>query len=295
MKNIKSITLLATFMLFMGLINPAVALEGSVCDTSMCPTPVKVNGPVSSALSKVTGMNFLLSSILESQVKKQMDKALTADFKVDIEPFGAKSLMEGKFKKISAHADPAYLEGFYLSNIKAESVCGYNHFLYKGGEVYTNENFLLEFSADVTSNDLQKIINTPEYMKLMNSMNINVAGISVFKIFDPKAEVKNNRLVFSMRIASPMTMGQPKLVSSSMGMAVENGRILFTDLQTTPALASTNLNAVLPIVNKLNPFTFKSAILNNPKSIIKIQDVNFVNDKIVLKGLVIVPKNYYNN
>ena len=86
---------------------PVSALEGSVCDTSMCPSLPNVNGPVSSALSKVTGMNFLLSSVLESQVKKQMDKALTADFKVNIEPFGARSLMQGKFKKISAHADSA--------------------------------------------------------------------------------------------------------------------------------------------------------------------------------------------
>lgn len=292
MKKIKVLILLIMMALFC---SPVMAQSCDSLDKSMCPAVPKVSGPVASTLSKVTGMNFLVSSILESQVKKQMDKALTADFKVDVTPFGAKSLMEGKFKKITAHSDSAYLEGFYVSNVNAQSLCGYNHFIYKNGEVYTNENFLLSFNAEVTSSDLQKIISTPEYMKLLNSLNVSVAGVSVFKIFDPKAEIKNDRLVFSTKVMSPLTLGEPELISTSMGLTVENGKILFTDLQTTPVMNSMNLNTFLPIINKLNPFTFKSNVMNNSKSIIKIRDINFVNNKIVIKGLVIVPKNYYNN
>ncbi len=268
----------------------------SYCDTEMCASvPENINGPISSTLSKISGMNFLLSTILESQVKKQMDEDLTADFKVDITPFGARSLMQGKFKKFSAHADSAYIDGFYVSNVNAESLCDYNHFIYKDGEVYTNENFLMSFSVDVTSADLQKILNTPEYMKLLNSMNVSVAGVSMFKIFDPKASIEGNRLLFSMKVISPLTLGEPKLVSSSMSLYVEDGKILFTDLQLPHSLTSLNVDALLPIINKLNPFVFKSNLLHNSKGIIKIKDVNFVDNKIVVKGLVIVPKNYYNN
>lgn len=254
-----------------------------------------VSGPIASTLSKISGMNFIVSKTIESQVKKQMDKALLADFKVNIEPFGARTMMQGKFKKITAHADSAYIDGLYISNINAESLCSYNHFVYKDGQVYTNEDFLLGFSAEITSNDLQKVVNTPEYIKLMNSLNVSFAGVSMFKIFSPKAQIKGDRLVFSMNIVSPLTLGEPKMITSSMGMSVENGKILFTDVQTSPSIANANLNTLLPILNKLNPLTFKSNILNNPKSIIKIKDVNIINDKIIVKGLVIVPKNYYNN
>ena len=80
-----------------------------------------------------------------------------------------------------------------------------------------------------------------------------------------------------------------------MGLAVHEGKILFTDVHTSSSHANANINAFLPIINKLNPFIYKSDILNNPKSTIKIKDVDFVNNKIVIKGLVIVPKNYYNN
>lgn len=290
----KKIKLIITGLLLTIIATPVFANCDGL-DASMCPSVPSVNGPVSSVISKVTGMNAIISSALESQVRKQLNKALTGDFKVTITPFGARSMLQGKFKSISAHSDSAYVDGFYMSNITAESLCGYNHFIYKNGEVYTNENFLLGFNADITSADLQKMISTPEYTKLLNSMNVNVGNMSLFKIFDPKAEIKYDRLVFSVKVSSPLTFNEPRLVSTSMGLAVENGKFLFTDVKTTPAMASANLNSLLPIINKLNPLVFNSAILNNPKSIIKINDVDFSGDKIVIKGLVIVPKNYYNN
>lgn len=266
------------------------------CESDMCPSvPQKINGPVSSVLSKVTGMNWILSSVIESQVKKQMDKALLGDFKVDITPYGGKTLLDGKFKKMTGHSDHIYVEGLYLSDVNAESVCEYNHFIYKDGQVYTNENFVLSYSASVTSDDLQKTVATPQYLKLLNSMNVSVGNISVFKIFDPKAEIKNNRMVFSLKVISPLTLGEPKRISTDMGLEVEDGKIMFTDVRTTPNLTSVNLNSILPVINKLNPFVYKANVMNNSKSIIKVQNVNINDNKIIIGGLVIVPKNYYNN
>ena len=80
-----------------------------------------------------------------------------------------------------------------------------------------------------------------------------------------------------------------------MGLAVENGKLLFTNIRTSPDLHTHNLNSLLPIINKINPFVINTAILNNPKSSIQIKDVNFEGNKIAIKGVVIVPKNYYNN
>lgn len=290
----KKIKLLYVLMLSAFVIAPAYSYT-SECDTSMCPSVPSVNGPVSSVLSTVTGMNFLISTTLESQVRHQLNKALGGDFKVDITPFGARSMLQGKFKKITAHSDTASVEGFYLSNINAESLCGYNHFVYNNGEVFTNENFLLSFSADITSDDLQKIVSTPQYTKLLNSMNVNVGNITMFKVFDPKAQVKDNKLVFSLRVFAPLAMKEPKLISTEMGLYVRDGQIMFSDMKFNPCMPTVNMNTVLPLFNKLNPFTYKANIMNNSKSIIKIQDVDFENDKIIIKGLVIVPKNYYNN
>lgn len=298
MKAIKSI--ICVSILACMSIMPVFAVTESIEDdfssaSSMCPVEKKVNGPIAATLSKITGMNAIIAATLESQVRKQMNKALNGDFKVEITPFGAKSMLEGKFKKISAKSDSIYLDGFYLSNVIAESLCGYNHFIYKNGEVYTNEDFLLGFSADVTTEDLQKTLSTPQYQKLLNSMTVNMGNVTIFKVYDPKAEIKNDRLFVKVKFISPLTLGEPRQVSTDMGLAVHEGKILFTDVHTSSSHANANINAFLPIINKLNPFIYKSDILNNPKSTIKIKDVDFVNNKIVIKGLVIVPKNYYNN
>ena len=288
-------SLIMFLSLFLNHLAFAASIISDCEELSVCPATTKVNGPVSSFFSKVTGMNLLVSGILESQIKKQMDKALDANFKIDIVPFGAKTLLNGEFKSFTAHSDYMNLEGLYLSNINAESLCSYNHFVYKDNNIYTAENFLLGFSADITSSDLQKTLMTEEYQGLLNSMNVSVAGVTVLKVFNPIAKIEGNKLHFSVNVISPMTLGKTKTISTTMTMLVDNGKIMFTDLQTSPKLVNTRMEAFLPLLNNLNPFTIKAAILENKDSSVKIKKIDFVGDKIVIKGLVIVPKNYYNS
>lgn len=262
---------------------------------SMCPATPVVNGPISAALSKYSGMNYLVSTTLESQVRRQMNKALSGNFKVDIAPFGAMSMLEGKFKSIEANSDSAIIDGLYLSNVSGQSLCGYNRFVYKNGEVLTAENFLLGFRAEITSNDLQKMMNTPEYTRLLNSLNVNFGNVSVLKVFDPKAEIKDNKLIITVRYMAPLAMREPKKASIKMGIIAQDGNIEFTDIETMSGHSAFNVNGLLPILNKLNPLAFNADVLNNSKSIIKLKDVAIINDRIIIKGLVIVPKNYYNN
>jgi hypothetical protein len=223
-----------------------------------------------------------------------MDKALNADFNVQINAFGGKSLIDGKFKSLQTTAKSANIEGLALSNVTAKSVCEYNHFIYENNEVYTNENFLLEFNTDITTEDLNKTINSIEYTRLMNSLNISVGGYTIFKVYNPKAEIKNNKLSYSLTIYSPIFKHQPKTFTVAMGVYVEDEIVKFSEIEINPALNNTNLNNILPIINKLNPLSFKASILKNTQSIIKIHDIHIIDNKISIKGLVIVPKNYYN-
>lgn len=261
---------------------------------NMCPNSQDVNGKISATLSKITGMNALISNTLESQVKKQIDKALNGDFRVEIIPFGAKSMLSGKFKKLTFYSESANLDGLSLSNISAESVCEYNHFVYKNGAVYTNENFILKFSAEVTNDDLKEIVSSSEYQKLIKSLNVGVGNFSFLKVYDPIAQVIDDKVNFSVKVLSPLTYYEEKIISTSMGLMVEDSQLMFTEITTTPQL-KTNLSSLIPLINKINPFIMNAAIMNNPDSQIKIQNINIENNKIFVKGLVIVPKNYYNN
>ena len=259
-----------------------------------CPETPAVNGKFSATLSKITGMNALIANTLESQVKKQLDKALEGDFAVEITPFGARSMLQGKFKKLQFSAPSANIEGLALTNIKAESLCDYNHFVYKNGEVYTNEDFTLSFSAEITNDDLKELVMMPEYQKLVKSLNVGVGNFSFIKVYDPLAEVVDNKLKFSVKVMSPLTYYEPKIISTTMGIVVENGQLTFTEISTTPQV-KTNLSSIIPLINKINPFIINTAIMNNPDSSIRVQNIDILENKIFVKGLVIVPKNYYNN
>jgi len=285
----KNVFLLLIFLIFSCL----PVFSGCSYDTK-CPEIYSVNGKISSTLSKITGMNAIISNTLESQVKKQLDKALSGDFDVQITPFGARSMLQGKFKKLEFSAQSANLEGLALTNVRAESVCEYNHFVYKNGEVYTNEDFILAFSAEITNDDLKEIVATTEYQKLIKSLNVNVGNFSFVKVYEPVAEVVGEKLRFSVKVLSPLTYYEPKTVSTTMALGVENGRLIFTEFTTVPQI-KTNLSSVIPLINKINPFVVNIAIMNNPDSHIKIDSINIINDRIFVKGLVIVPKNYYNN
>ena len=240
-------------------------------------------------------MNFLISKTLESQVKKQLDKALLGDFDVQIQPFGGLSMLQGKFRRIVADSPYINLEGFYLSNVHGESLCDYNHFVYSYGNVYTAENFIISFSAEATSLDLQKLVETPQYKKLINSLNINVGGMSVFKVFEPQVTIENNRILLLFKYFSPMTMKTPKDLKAYLSIYAQDGQIMFGEMEFVPSLSSINMRNLLPIINKLNPLVYNTNILNNENSFIKVTSLDFIDNKIVIKGLVIVPKNYYNN
>lgn len=54
---------------------PAFSQSCSEAASSMCPAVPKVNGTVSAAFSKYTGMNAIIAATLESQVRKAIERS----------------------------------------------------------------------------------------------------------------------------------------------------------------------------------------------------------------------------
>lgn len=268
----------------------------AACDTSMCAQPpYPVGGSISTTISNITGVNFILSKALEIAVEKELKNALGSKFDVEIYPYGGKNLIDGKFKKVTAKSKNLNINGLHISEVTAESLCDYNRFVLKDGKVFTAENFLFGYTATITSDDLQKTLLSPEYIKLLNSTTVSVNNFVMFKLFDPIAKIKNDRLYLSVKVISPLINAKGvKEISLNMGLAVNNGQIVFTDVKLNDN-ACANLNSLLPIINKINPFTFKTNIMDNRNSVVKVNDIYMTSDKIVIKGVVLTPKNYYND
>lgn len=267
----------------------------AVCDTSLCPkAPYPVSSGLPLVLSNITGTNLLFTTIGEMEIEKQLKKELGAKFNVQIYPYGGKNLLDGKFKKITAKADNVVINGLYVTSVKAESMCEYSHFVRKGKDVYAGENFLSQFNVVISASDLQRTVSSSQYSKMLESMNMSFNNFILFKVFDPVATIKNNRIDLSLKLVSPLVhAGNVRTVSMNMGLGVEDGKIRFTDIKMNDVSGNINLNAILPIINKMNPFTYQANIMKNKGSVVKINDIKIVNNNINIKGTVFIPKNYY--
>ncbi len=262
------------------------------CDKSLCPAaPYPVSSGIPMFLSNVTGSNFLLTKIGEMTIQRQLAKELGANFNVEIYPYGAKDLIDGKFRKITADAGNVVINGLHITSIKSESICDYNHFVTVGEDVYPAENFISKFEVVVTSNDLQRTFSSCKYKKMLENMKMSVNNFILFKVFDPAASISNNRINLSLKMISPLiSAGNVKSVDLNMGLAVHDGRIQFTDVKLGQKSANININAILPIINKLNPFMYETDILKSKGSIVNIRDVQILNNEIHISGNVFIPK-----
>lgn len=274
-----------------------IVTTGSVnADTSMCAQPpYPVSGAAGTFLSKITGMNFILTKTAENAVERAIKDQLGGDFDVKITPYGGKNLIDGKFQKITGTGENIVVEGVHFSKIEAASLCEYNRFVFKNfyKDVYTAENFLLGYTATISSEDLQKTIVSPEATKIVNSFTKTIGDFVVFKVFNPKASVRGERVFLSMNVISPMFLStSAKEVSVNMGLSVKDGQIMFSDVKLNNSSKNVDLSTFLPIINKMNPFLYKTNIMDNRNSVIKVNDIKVADSKIVVSGIVIVPKNY---
>jgi hypothetical protein len=259
-------------------------------DNSLCPQPpYPVRSGIPLFFSNITGSNLILTGTLETVIQNELKKQFGAKFDVQIYPYGAKDLMDGKFKRVTANAKNVVINNWYITSVTSDSVCGYNRFVKNGDEVYSAENFLSKFEVVISSDDLNKIFQSSEYAKMLNSAKFSFNQIIFFRIFDPAAVIVKNRIDLSFKWLSSLgASGAPAVVSLNTGLAVENGKIKFTDIRINKGRI--NLDRLLPLINKINPFVYETDIMKTKGSIVQIDNVNIVNNNSVIQGSVFIPK-----
>ncbi len=267
------------------------------CDTSVCKQPpYPVSDGAGAFFSKVTGMNFIVTKTAESAIERSIKKKLGAKFDIEITPYGGKGLFEGKFKKITAEGENVVIDGMHFSRIYAESLCEYNQFIFKDfyKEIYTAEPFLAEYTAVLTSDDLQKTVLSEQYRKFLESLTVKIGNMVMFRAFDPQISVNGDKLHLSVRVVTPMSFSNSaKQVSVDLGLEVQDEQIVFSDISFNNGAKFLSADALLPFINKLNPFVYKANIMDNRNSIVKVHNIKVSDGMVLIKGSVLVPKNYY--
>lgn len=244
-------------------------------------------------ISNASGTNFLLTKIVEATFQKELKKEMQSNFNVEIKAYGAKNFLDGKFKNLTVESKKINSQNVSATNFYANSLCDYNHIILKDDKLYFAENFLLEYSSEITDNDLKRTVLSPNYLNLINKIDLSLGGLTLFKIHEPTIEIKNNRIYMSAKMTNMTFYGtKTQIFKMNSKLKVQDEKIVFTDVNIGSNNYGLSQSFVLSMINNLNPFVFNFKIDDNNRAKIKVKDLKIENNTIYVKGIVIIPKNY---
>lgn len=264
----------------------------AICDYSAkcAPKAYDLSSKGAQITSRITGMTFLTEKIAQFIIKKQLKKATKEKFKVEMKSYSINDLRHGRFKSLKISGKNLDIDGVYLTSLEAKTLCDFNYVeLYKNS-IKFKENMVMDFAMEISSQDLQKTVQSTGYLDKLNKTNLSCFGITFFKLNGADVQVKNNKLYFTVKVTTPMSANPIPIVVRS-DLKVEDGNIVMTKIDLVNVFTVIDLSKITYLMNALNPLTFSTEILNNKDSKISIKTVDIIGDKISVKGNIFVPKN----
>lgn len=248
-------------------------------------------------IMSLSGINSLTRNIIESEIQKAIYKETNSKFKIKINNFYGNNILNGEFKSLSAFSK-SYQDGnLYMSDVEVNTICPYNHISYEENKIIFKENMVLKYSAKINQNDLDKIVNSGSYKKLLDKMNNDKVISSLVQIKNADVEIKNNKLIFrykllplakySLSFISKKSIS-PIIISFSSDLEIKDGKVQICNFGLNSD--SSNYSMFLPLVNKLNPTLYNIDLDKNNKGKIELDNVKIINNEILLEGYIIIEK-----
>lgn len=254
--------------------------------------PYPVASKAGNFLHTITGINFLSRKSVEKVIRSNLEKETGSDFKVDLSMFSATDLKSGKFKSLKVNSDEANIGGLFVHNLSASTQCGYNRIVFKKDAApLVYEDFLVDFSAKITNDDLQKTLSSENYQKYLKSINLGVGKFKVLQVDKPTLQIVNNKLRYSFRVTANALLSElSQDVVCDMDLAVNDGQLNLANIKINNKgfMAS---DAIYKLVNRINPFKIDLEKSLNIPSHVNIQHVSFKDNAILLSGVFVAPKN----
>lgn len=242
----------------------------------------------------VSGMNFLFRNIIENVISSIIKKETNSKVEIKLSGFFGSNILKGEFSKLKASAKNFSYNGFYFSNLDVKTMCPYNHVSLIDDKLKFNENLILDYSLEITQEDLAKISNSSEYKKTIEKMNSDKAISSLLQIKESSFEIRKNKLYLKY-IVIPSAKNdiitliskniKPIKISIGADLKVVDGKIELCNL------TSSKYVNFAPIINRLNPLLYDFEIDKNSKGELKIKQVEIKDNKICLNGEIFILKN----
>ena len=261
------------------------------CQNFSCPAPYDLTSGLSRFASRATGQNFLAEKIAENVIKNSIKKNINSgDIDVKIDSFSTRDLKAGRFKSFELTAKNVNIEGVYISYFNAGTLCDFNYIADNGSNKYiVKENIPMAFKAEITEEDLNNTMNSPDYRRLINDFNTIGGVCNLFRITSTSVKLQNGKMYYIVKYALPF-MRQSKKVVISADVNVENGRIVLDNAVYEGHNSSADIDAFSELLNYINPLDFSAKILENKDAKFSVKNVKITDGKILIDGLSTVLK-----
>ncbi len=262
--------------------------------TQYCSTKTP-NKTFTGVLASTSGLNLLSRNVIENEISGRLKKELNSKFDVKINNFYGTNILNGSFRNLSATTKQINYGGFYLSDIKAKTLCEYNQVEYKDKKIIFKENMVLKYASTITQEDLNNTINSTEYKKIIEKMNKDEYISSIFKIEPSKLEISDNGISMQYSILPLPKLNssivknflQPIKVNISGNLKAKDGQIELCDL----TLNSKKANLIPPsIINLLNPLNYNISVQKDKNGKLDIDNIAIKDKKIQIDGHIVILK-----
>lgn len=247
-------------------------------------------------MASLTGTNFLARKIAAYEISKELKKTTNSKMKVKISNFYGISLTDGIFKDLSLNGENFQYDGMIISKMNAKTLCPYNHIQYKDDRISYIENMVLNYSVDMTQEDLNKSLKSNKFQQMINKVNSDKVLSNLLKIENPALELQKDKLILKYKVTpipstnSPFSFAKnfvkPFNIKVGAGLKISDNRIELCDFDLNSI--KMDYSYFLPFINMLNPADSKIKLDKYNEGELKIDDVKIDTSKISINGTIIV-------
>ena len=272
----------------LGLVFGNSVFATTCADNFECKEPYDLTPGYSRFFSKITGNKFLTEKIAQSVIRKNIKKSAQGDFSVKLKAYSARDMRAGRFQSFALHGKNVTMEDVYLSEFNLKTICDFNYiYLDKDWNMTVMEDMPMTFDIVVTQDDLNKTMQSKNYVRLLN--DVNKLGGGFFSINSTSLKIKHDKIYYILKIAIPFVKNTQDVVICA-GLKVENGNIKFANAAIMNKDYAVNVDKLTAILNYVNPLDFSVKVLENKDAKVNIKNVSVANNKISVDGTVVLLK-----
>lgn len=281
--------LLLVFLLVLFSIQGALAQDLS----AYCAQPHDLSTKPTRFFSKITGTTAITQNIANSLIKKELRNTTGSKaLKAKIKTFSATDLLDGRFKSLTLKGSNLNFNGVYITNFDAKTICSFNNIKANKSPVVFKDNFAMQYDMLLSSDDLNKTLNSPEYQAILSMLNVKSFGINLFNINKVNVSLDSDKFIFSLLMNNDLFGYKvPINMNVSTKLAVENGKIKVSELLLDNNKNSKiNLSQLASLLNVINPISVSTNILGSDNAKVAVDNLKIEKNKLNISGTLFVPK-----